>query len=419
MKIGRREFAKLAGVGTLLPWLMPGVLAAARNAPGACTLMYDRWIACERQAVYEPNDNCWHPQLVRTKRGDLLLSVIVGGKGRTMVLRSQDEGKTWSKPELVAADFEVEGGGGWGMAVLASGRIVMSYLDISPWPRLPAWPPASEPRKIGMWPDKGLRPWGWTPAMTKLILRSVHSDDDGRTWELSKPIQVAPWLAAIPHGSGPIFEVGGTIYMPVWAWFSEEDSGNCALLESKDGGLSWAPGSVIARADKSRKVEYREVCVQVLPGGEWLAICRANSPNDYGLLNVSMHTTRSLNGGKTWTRPEPTFVALGYPRMLLLPDGGLMAYGSYSEGIRNWFSYNQGESWAFEDILYSRDARHGLGLLDRGAPSALVIDDRRVLVTYYAVRDQSINWGWMDPTNRVESVWLRRVPNDARELIAR
>ncbi len=255
MKMDRREFGKLAGVGSLLPWLMPDSLGASRNAPGMDVPNYDRWITGERQAVYEPSDNCWHPQLIRTKSGDLLLSVIVGGKGRTMVLRSQDEGKTWSKPELVASDFDVEGGGGWGMAALASGRIVMSYLDISPWQRLPMWPPASEPRKIGMWPDKGLRPWGWTPRTTKLVLRSVHSDDDGRTWKLSDPIRVTPWLAVIPHGSGPIFEVGDTVYMPVWAWLSEDDWGNCALLESKDGGLTWAPGNVIARADKSRQVE--------------------------------------------------------------------------------------------------------------------------------------------------------------------
>jgi len=377
----------------------------------------DRWITGERFCVLEHADNCWHPQLARTPSGDLLLSVIIGGQGSTQVIRSADDGSTWSTPVEVSGNFDIGGGGGWGLTALRSGRLVMSYLDISPWTCLPAWPPASEPRKIGMWPEKGLLPWGWTPAHTRMQLRAAYSDDDGHMWTLTQPIDFAPWVGAIPHGCGPIFEVGDTIYMPVWAWFANDDWGNCALLESHDGGLTWHPGTVIARGDS--KVEYREVCVQPLPTGEWLAICRANSPNEYGLVNVSMHTSRSRDGGQTWSSPLPTFVALGYPRMLLLPDGGLMAYGAYSEGIRNFISYNYGESWAFEDILYCRDARQGQGLLDRGAPAAVVIDDHHILMTYYAPKEQDVGWGWVCPANRVEGVWVQRVHPDAREVIAR
>jgi len=44
MKIDRREFAKLAGVGTLLPWLTPGVLAAPRIVSSVVSVL----LACRK-----------------------------------------------------------------------------------------------------------------------------------------------------------------------------------------------------------------------------------------------------------------------------------------------------------------------------------------------------------------------------------
>ena len=103
---------------------------------------------------------------------------------------------------------------------------------------------ASEPRQTG-WVPKGLKPWGWTPEATTVLLRTLYSDDDGHSWKVSEPITPEPFMAAIPHGCGPLFEDRqGTVCMPVWAWRSEREYRDAALLRSSDGGLTWKAGSM-------------------------------------------------------------------------------------------------------------------------------------------------------------------------------
>jgi len=413
MKLTRRQFAQLAAATVALPWAVP----AASPAPDEEHRPEFRWLARERRTVFEGHENCWHPQIVRARNGVLFLSFLLGDPPKTILLRSGDNGQTWSEPQLIHDRFQLDGGGGWGLAALSNGRLLMSYLDIAPWQRLPQWPPASEPRVMGLWPEKGLRTWAWHPESTELILRTLHSDDGGTKWTINAPIALAPWLGAIPHGSGSIFESGNTVYMPVWAWRSKGHFGNCGLLASSDGGVTWSPGPLIAQQDPRQRVEYRESTVQVLPTGEWIALCRANQPNYYESLNVSTHIVRS-HDGRTWSNPRPAFVAMGFPRLTLLPDGGLLASGSYSEGLHFYISYDSGESWAFEDNLYSRDSRLGLERLDVGSPSIAALDDQRMVAVYYAATDKTpIMHKVLPATNRIEAVFLHRTKNSLANVL--
>ena len=78
--------------------------------------------------------------------------------------------------------------------------------------------------------------------------------------------------------------------------------------------------------------------------------------------------------------------------MTVLPDSGLMACGSFNDGIHAYFSYNNGSSWAFEDILFSRDYREGMGQYDVGSPSSVVLNDEKILVVYYAAQNTASDW---------------------------
>ena len=208
--------------------------------------------------------------------------------------------------------------------------------------------------------------------------------------------------------------------MPVWAWRSAGECHDCALLVSHDNAATWSPGPVIAHGDNANGLQYRETAVHVLPSGKWLAICRANQPNYHGAVNVTTHGVVSADGGQTWSPPFPYLAALGYPRLTPMPDGGLMATGTTGEVIRALFSHSEGDSWDAEEILYLRDGRESLGLLDCGSASAVAIDEDHVLVVYYATQDQRHDFGTrIRLVNRIESVWLQRFGGDSMEVIGR
>ncbi len=400
MRISRRELA----------WLSAAGLAADTTSLGAAPVSPApsiAWEASGRHVIYDSEESCSYCQTLVTRRGDVLLTFLAGDPPRTMLMRSVDRARTWSVPQVIAERGELEGGGGWGLAELASGRLIMAHLEATPWPRPPQWPPASEPRKMGAWPEKNLHPWGWGAGSCKLRLRTHYSDDGGRRWRQSQPISCPPFAAAIPLGCGPLFEALGRLHMPVHVWTGQNPSGACAFLVSDDHGLTWQAGSVVAEAPAGSGVGYREVSIQRLPDGAWIALCRANRPALSGGYDVSSDIAFSRDDGRHWSKPRPAFTALSWPRLTLLPNGVLCAIGASRGGLRRWLSENDGQTWAREDILYTRDYRENLGRFDFGSAAAVPVASDRILVTYYAPRDSNTAFDRLSPTStHIEGVWM-------------
>ncbi len=89
------------------------------------------------------------------------------------------------------------------------------------------------------------------------------------------------------------------------------------LLESRDGGESWQYLSTIAYDGDTGQESFCEPALVDLGSGELLAIMRTGR-------FAPLHQARSLDGGKTWGKPESSHILGLAPQMVLLENGALV-----------------------------------------------------------------------------------------------
>ena len=89
------------------------------------------------------------------------------------------------------------------------------------------------------------------------------------------------------------------------------------LLESRDGGESWQYLSTIAYDGDTGQESFCEPAMVDLGSGELLAIMRTGR-------FAPLHQARSLDGGKTWGKPESSHILGLAPQMVLLENGALV-----------------------------------------------------------------------------------------------
>ncbi len=89
------------------------------------------------------------------------------------------------------------------------------------------------------------------------------------------------------------------------------------LLDSNDGGVTWEYLSTIAYDGVTGQESFCEPAMVDLGGGELLAVMRTGR-------FAPMYQARSLDGGKTWQKPESMQVPGLAPQMVLLDNGALV-----------------------------------------------------------------------------------------------
>ena len=89
------------------------------------------------------------------------------------------------------------------------------------------------------------------------------------------------------------------------------------LLASGDGGQSWNYLSTVAYDGVSGQESFCEPALVNLGNGELLSVMRTGRYSP-------MYQTRSLDGGKTWEKPNPLKTLGLSPMMVLLPNGALV-----------------------------------------------------------------------------------------------
>ena len=332
------------------------------------------------------------PTVARRRNGELLV-VCSGGReghvcpyGWVELMRSKDEGRTWSWPRVLwdsAIDDRDAG-------VLETARgtlLVTTFTSLAYEDRLGGahgaqhLTAAQRAEEAERWQAASQR---IDAAQREGELGSwiLRSRDGGVTWS-------APYRSPIKSPHGPIqLSDGRLLYAGKQMGHSDSrigytGDGRIGVCESTDDGQSWRWLAEIPSRTGDSHREYWELhAVEAVPDRLLVHIRNHNKANVGETLQ-----TESTDGGRTWSSPHPIGV-WGLPAHLLrLSDGRLvMTYGYRRKPFGNQarVSEDQGETWS-EPIVISDDGAS----FDLGYPSSVQLSDGSLLTVWYELREGS------------------------------
>jgi hypothetical protein len=311
------------------------------------------------------------PTLLRRANGQLLVACSGGREahvcpfGRVEMIRSSDDGESWSWPEVIL-DTPIDDRDA-GLCETQSGALLLTtFTSLAYEPVL---------ARAENWPADRLARWQAVNRRTTKEQRQsllgtwmLRSTDQGMTWS-------APYRVPLNSPHGPVRLTGGRLlYAGKQLWEAGQKVGVC---ESTDDGKTWRWLSDIPARPGDRVEECHELhAVATKPGGLLVHIRNHNPANKNETLQCE-----STDGGKSWSRPHPIGV-WGLPSHLLrLRDGRLvMSYGYRRAPFGNQarVSRDHGRSWS-EPITISDDGASG----DLGYPSTVELADGRLATVWY------------------------------------
>lgn len=311
------------------------------------------------------------PTLARRANGDLL-TVYSGGReahvcpmGRVELIRSHDDGRSWSWPEVLM-DTAIDDRDG-GICETQKGSILVTTFTSLAYEATLA--------KAANWPADKLARW---QAVNRRIDESqrksmldtwmLRSTDGGLNWS-------APYRVPLnsPHGPNALAD-GRMFYAGKKLWVPGTKVGVC---DSRDDGQTWRWLSDIPARPGDSVENYHELhAVEAKNGTIVVHIRNHNKLNQGETLQCE-----SKDGGKTWTTPHSIGV-WGLPSHLLrLRDGRLlMSYGYRRVPFGNLarVSEDHGKTWS-EAITLSDDGASG----DLGYPSTIEVADGSLRTLWY------------------------------------
>lgn len=335
-----------------------------------------------KDAVLEPNRYLGWPTILKTTAGKLMV-VFSGDRdshvcpyGKTQLITSDDNGKTWSAPSIInntALDDRDAG-----IIQTKKGTLVMSWFTSLEFCNPARKATYAQYARIGeKIPDESKK--------TLLGNWTRRSEDGGKTWQ-----PAVRTTGTAPHG--PIaLKNGDLLYVSTL----QKDGKITIIVErSTDDGRSWKVTGDI-KAPEGRTTGLSEPHAVELKSGKIIAMVR-NEPKDR--TQCFLLQSESLDGGKTWSDMKSTGI-WGYPPHLKQLSNGwvLMVYGVRKEpfGERACISKDEGRTWEYQDeiTLSLADSQ------DLGYPSSTQLDDGSILTVYY----QAPKFG--QPTNLMSTHW--------------
>jgi sialidase-1 len=260
----------------------------------------------------------YFPGIVQLPSGELLALVVIGEAFeavnlRTHVLRSPDEGRTWTEQGPLddgAADpFPISDF--YKPWLLADGSLIaLGYRFHRRDPEQP----------IAIIETDGALPGDNAVAFSR---------DDGRTWTPPRVIPMSvPELVEVPSRplqlrSGDIVATGGLFKMPD----GTSPSGQFGvLLRSRDGGATWDDRTRYFDTPDHRVAAYESHVAELAPG-RLIAACWAFEIGSGRYLNNQM--TVSHDDGWTWSGPIDTAIAGESINLLALDDDQLLSINTH------------------------------------------------------------------------------------------
>lgn len=279
--------------------------------------------------------------------------------GRAMIIRSEDEGVTWSKPETlidtplddVCPNF----------CELSDGTILCSFYT---------WSGEFQARDLD-------------PAKTCLT-GIIRSFDGGKTWEQTPKRLPCPflWDAA----DGPIIELrDGSALICVFGTPVGGGPAQSAIFRTVDRGGTWELLSTIGTDH-----DMHEASIAQLADGRLVLVSRPEGDICW-----------SSDGGRTWTKPVTFGIRLFEAGLVALRDGTLLClHGSYGAGgFRAMFSTDGGETW----VCPAKDYAFAVDPSVYGYGKGIELPDGSVFAVYIHTG------GHTTQDARTEAIWAIRL----------
>jgi sialidase-1 len=371
MKIFRRS-ALSAAVGFFLIY---AIIGRDQNIPGANKI--------KDIVIYEnPQFYSSFPSVIRRPSGEYIVAFrrapdrkIFGEKGTShvdpnsyLVMVHSKDGETWSdKPDLIYA-HPFGGSQDPCLLQLLDGTLLCTSYG---WAFV---------REDG--PANLKKPYASAGGAIFLGGYIVRSTDGGKSWQgpiypphIQPEIFYSAFGDPIPaYNRGALYEArDGRILWVVAAGESTTRS-STHLLVSTDKGLTWKYSCPVAT---DPKVTFNETSVYETPKGDIVAFLRTADFDDQACI------ARSTDGGKSFSRWQ-SMGFQGHPlNALRLPDNRvLLTYGYRHQpfGIRARILNPECTDFAAAPEIILRDDG---GNSDIGYSWPVMMDDNRVLVTYY------------------------------------
>lgn len=318
------------------------------------------------EKVMEPNRYLGWPSIVRTKNNELLV-VYSGDRdahvcpwGKTQLIRSSDNGKTWTKPITITSTQLDDRDAG--IIQTMKGTLLVSWFTSLAYAN-PAWKDAYNKygRVAEKIPEDVKKHWlgNWVR----------RSEDNGNTW-----LEPSRTVATAPHG--PIQLRDGRLLYIGTGKLNDKDV--LVAEQSEDDGRTWKVMTTF-RTESGSVAGIYEPHVAELKNGTLIALFR-NEPKDRE--KCFMLQSESFDGGKTWTVLHETPI-WGYPPHLLVLRNGwlLVVYGhrreKYSE--RACISRDGGKTWDIGNEIILSTGPNG----DLGYPASVQLSDDSILTVYY------------------------------------
>ena len=271
--------------------------------------------------------------------------------GRSMLTRSRDGGKTWSRPKTIL-DLKWDDGP-CGLLRCDDGTLVCTVNVQASWYGYPK-APARFKNELG----------GANTAQA-----SIRSTDNGETW--SQPVFLKSPGTFYQRSHTQLVQLpNGRILWPTY-FSSAGTSGKLggAIHQSKDRGKSWSLLSVIERKGDASDVASKgagnidEPAIALLPDGRLFLICRPDGGRFF-----------SKDNGKSW-RYDGRLVTKGKfkaPRVFVLKDGTIVVVATYGN-LRVWLGRKGGREWT---------GPLPLDPSSYGYPGGVKLPDESLLVSY-------------------------------------